>query len=295
MSLLAEQVQANQRIRWWQWPNVLALDAALVGMGWLILVARGLELDATLAPVAPWVMGLSIWLVYMADRWLDVRGLPLDAILTVRHRLMKRVGKRLLPVWCALLLADCVLALGGLSGWTIEDGIVLFVVCCAHTVLAQRRYFRLPLKEVVVGMVFGGSLLVFLWGNALFYYLPLSVSSDKVLLALCSLLFGILCFANCALIAERERDVDQALGRASIATRFPGRGRVWAAVAVLAGLLGWRLIPDDMPALPLAFAICGMLLGLLGVLRESFPVEIFRVLADTVMLLPWLLLVTPWL
>lgn len=286
----AARMESAQRIHWWQWPNVLALDAALVGVGWLWLVAVELGVDPVLSPEALWVLGLSVWLVYTTDRWLDVRDLPLEKIPTARHAFIKRRSGGLIALWAVVLVLALVLSVGWLGIDQIVDGLALFGLAALHTWLTRKRYFRLPFKEAVIGLAFAASIPVFLWSKAEVYVTPLHVSPDRVLMVFAAGLFGLLCFANCALIAERERAIDVELGRSSVAQRFPGHRYLWAGLAVTAGLMACRVLPPELIGLKLVLLGTGSTLGLLGVLMNKLSPEVFRVLADLAMLTPWVIL-----
>ena len=75
-------------IKLWQWPNALALDAALIALLWLTALAGALRVELSAAAYA--VLGLSVWLTYMADRLYDVTPREANALLSVRHRFAKR-------------------------------------------------------------------------------------------------------------------------------------------------------------------------------------------------------------
>src|SRR5690606_18299410 len=74
--------------RWWQWPTILSLDAPAVALVWQEEFARvGL---VSIAWYHRFLLGLTVWLIYVADRW--VEGLWQDAgkIRTPRHRFYVR-------------------------------------------------------------------------------------------------------------------------------------------------------------------------------------------------------------
>ena len=65
-------------IRLWQWPNLLAVDAALIALAWQAAFAAALGNEVSAA--AQIVLGLSVWLTYMADRLFDVAKRPLQQL-----------------------------------------------------------------------------------------------------------------------------------------------------------------------------------------------------------------------
>ena len=64
-------VPAEHRKPLWLYPNLLSLDAPLVAVAWLHVFARTWRLD-----YHPWeayvTLGLAVWVIYVADRLLDV-------------------------------------------------------------------------------------------------------------------------------------------------------------------------------------------------------------------------------
>lgn len=84
-------------IRLWQWPNLLALDAALIALAWQAAFAAALGNEVSAA--AQIVLGLSVWLTYMADRLFDVAKRPLQQLHSTRHQFAKQHRKTLWRCW----------------------------------------------------------------------------------------------------------------------------------------------------------------------------------------------------
>jgi len=73
----------NERPRWWQWPTVLSLDAPMVVATWQLLLAQLAAVVLDFSRIA--VLALSVWLAYVADRWLEAVRLDAGTIRTPRH------------------------------------------------------------------------------------------------------------------------------------------------------------------------------------------------------------------
>lgn len=256
-------------IRWWQWPNVLALDAALVAVGWQQWLSGGTGLAPGL------VLGLSVWLTYTGDRWLDMRKLPWERIMTARHRFAKRWQKELLIIWLAVLVMTVAIAIAGLSRQQFGYGLALLLVCIAYTWLIQRRR-RIP-KETLVALIMTAGVVLFLgektanWGTM------------GALLG-----FFLLCFANCVLIAWRECDIDRVMVRDSLALRDRQAKAVadtcllWViGIGVVLLVFGYRSAA--------MLCVCALALYAIGKDGGRIGPERFRVLADGILLLPWLI------
>jgi hypothetical protein len=75
----------------WLWPNLLSLDAPLVAVPWKWFLAYRFSLP--LRPAWRIVLGLTVWVIYLLDRLLDVRkSLSVNerAREPARHRFYRR-------------------------------------------------------------------------------------------------------------------------------------------------------------------------------------------------------------
>tara|TARA_B100000927_G_C16465024_1_gene469357 strand:- start:1627 stop:2487 length:861 start_codon:yes stop_codon:yes gene_type:complete len=70
----------------WIWPNILSLDAPLVALAWFWMFKQ-IWLVKYHQPSLPWLLALTVWCIYVADRLMDSRGLKgSEATLALRHR-----------------------------------------------------------------------------------------------------------------------------------------------------------------------------------------------------------------
>ncbi|MDP0494796.1 MAG: hypothetical protein Q7Q73_01185 [Verrucomicrobiota bacterium JB024] len=262
------------RLRWWQWPNILALDAVLIAVVWQHWLGYpGLAGSLVLA--------LSVWLTYTGDRWLDVRGLPDEHIVTDRHRFARRWEKELAVIWVAVLVADIVLSLTGLTHQQFVTGLFMLGGCIAYSV-AVHRHLRVP-KEYLVALIFTLGTALYAAGQT--PPLPLIPATSSLFL---------LAFANCSLIAFREMSIDVEMGRTSLARQHPG-SRPWAFYALAAAGAISLYLGLTVAAQHLLVCVCAAGLFALGLAAERLPMELFRVLADTILLLPGLAFFIPGL
>lgn len=254
----------------WQWCSALSLDAVLVAVVWQ-------QWLHPTGPVPALVLGLSVWLVYCADHWLDVRCLAPHQIQTSRHRLIHRLRHSLPLLWSAVLAVNLSLALSGLSPAQFGAGCVLLAVCAGYIICTQIRRLTVP-KELIVAAIFACGAVVFQIGSA-----PL-----PLLIAPCSGLF-LLAFANCSLIAHKEIGTDRQMGFDSLAIQSPS-SRVCAIAALFAAaVLGLALTLFSAHS-GVALSLCACALLLLEHHSERLGQEAFRQMADAVLLLPVLFL-----
>lgn len=200
--------QPTHDFRIWRLPNDLALDAALAAVVWHWAFARALDFPASLASLA--VLGLSVWLVYMGDRWLDALGRSAHQLPTQRHRFAARHRKTIPFVWLGLLVVDVVLAVKGLTNEEFLAGLVLLAASVLYTIGVQRRLPRRWTKEAQVALIFSAGVGAFFVGHAM------NDAQAAVLMGSLAV-FALVCFINCALLARWEIEADRAMGRSSLA------------------------------------------------------------------------------
>ena len=259
-------------VPFWCWPNVLALDAPLLAMLWQTEFAKSIGL--VLEPSSTLVLGISVWLVYAADRLLDGLRLVDSAPITHRHAFFRQRRNQLLVVWIFILALDLFLAFTFLESPEFMRGcfigfLVAFYLGAVHLGPIKST---LP-KEAFVAAILTGGITIFSFGSVL----PLASI----------ILFGALCFLNCAFIAKWEDKIDQAHGISSLASRLPWLSKRLPVTGVL--LIGACFITgfdSPKPTFEIALAAFG-LLGLHQTRRYLNP-QLRRVLADAVLLTPLL-------
>ncbi len=70
----------------WIWPNILSLDAPLVALAWFWMFKQ-IWLVKYHQPSLPWLLALTVWCIYVADRLMDSRGMRgAETALAFRHR-----------------------------------------------------------------------------------------------------------------------------------------------------------------------------------------------------------------
>ena len=249
------------RIRLSQWPNLLALDAALIALIWQAAFASALQQH--LSTSAQIVLGLSVWLTYMADRLFDVAKRSVGQLHSLRHRFAKRNARVLWTVWSGTLLLNIGIALTGLSPQELRNGFILLALCLLYTALNQtlsRRFFP---KELCVALIYAGGVIVFLLPNPALWKPSIALT--------------LLCLINCLMIGSKETHIDAALEVNSMA-RLPTQLTLMLKI-ICVGMLC---------CLPQAWALpIGLSLGALCILhayQSRLSTETYRVLADSALL-----------
>lgn len=276
---------AQDRTPRWQWPSTLSLDAPLVAVLWQQLFA--FKLGVALPWHTPALLGLAVWIIYAADRWIEGWRLDLASAQTLRHQFYIR--HRWPVFWTGLIaiIATLVIAVTHLDEHTFKAGFILLIPTVlylfSHQLVHRHHPLRIP-KEIIIAVIFS-------LGCALG---PAVLAPDKIpSLLVPAALFGLLCFANCALIASWEKSVDTDHGQTSLALQLKHRwGLIHALpwLLLVAGLASAAF--DPAPAHPGAYctAASGFLLGLLDRLQPRLGREIARAWIDFTLMTPVVLL-----
>ena len=266
---------------WWMWPHLLSLDAPLVALVWQRWLARA---GGTVLPVSrEVVLWLGVWLIYLADRLADSArsdgtdgAAPRHVFSGDRRRLLRPLAS--LVAAALTTLTPCWLPrdefLAGL--WLLASAAGYFWLIHCWPVRGWAGF--LP-KEAVVGAMFGA-------GTAFFVVCRSPHLSRAFWLG--TGLFGSVCFLNCALITRWERHAHDLHERSSLLNAFPRLSARLGAVAILlaAASLGACWLTDSPVAAPAA--VSALLLACLDRRSSRLSADALRVLADLVLLTPWL-------
>lgn len=269
------------RPHWWQWLTVLSLDAPLVAITWQLALAR--VAGTSLRAHHTFILGGAVWLAYAIDRWIEGWRLDPAQIGTQRHWFYQRWRWPIAVVWVGVLVAAVGLSFTQLTRAELEAGLLLLVPVAiyllSHQFLHRDRRWRAP-KEICVALLFAIGVVCF----------PVANRPDAWgALALPLILFGLLCFADCALISLWEDEVDRSHGQTSLALQFPrGRPYVRALPWVIAGLGVVAIIVTrpEQPEISACAVASGLLLGGLDLVHRKLGRQLSRALVDLTLLTP---------
>jgi hypothetical protein len=290
--------------------HLLSLDAPTVAALWTWFVARSLHI--ALPWTLPLAMFLAVWLLYAADRLLDVRAptnsrhserSEFPAIrpskadrsdarypseprylarstqkLEARHLFHSRHRTRFLAAICAVTLALLPL-LPAIPRRTLHLYLILAALLLVWFALIHLAPICKPLpKELLPGPFFATAI-----------FLP-SLSAGALPLALAAALFALLCIANCLFIYAWEHPSQT--GGAHPATQFGLRAVRPLTLANAACALALCPFAPEFAPILIAIAAASALLFGLDRLRGHLDPTDLRAAADLVLLTP--LLVAPW-
>ena len=105
----------------WLWLTLLSLDAPLVAFVWQDFLARCY--GSVLHPAARWVLALTVWAIYLADRMIDVRH-PAAGDESARHQFYRQHRRSAMALLTSVLIADVLAAVMWLRPAVLRDGLL---------------------------------------------------------------------------------------------------------------------------------------------------------------------------
>ncbi|KAF0094673.1 MAG: hypothetical protein E1N59_1677 [Puniceicoccaceae bacterium 5H] len=146
----------------WRWIVWLSLDAPLVALFWTFAWGRQLTGAAFHPPAV--LVGLAIWLGYVADRLLDVKRYDGEGPESARHAFYQRHERTWWRIWIAGVGLEFVLALCWLDGAMWLRGVLLALLAAAYALSLSwwQGWTRLYYKRVAVALLFAAGVVVFL-------------------------------------------------------------------------------------------------------------------------------------
>jgi hypothetical protein len=269
----------------WLWPNILSLDAPAIAVAWLALIA--IATGARVEPATVAALGLTVWLIYVADRVLD--GMKAEVLSTARHLFYRRYRVQM-TVW--FLLTAVVTAWLSLKyvnpavihGSTRLGAAVAIYFAAVH--LAPPAIQRRWPKELVVALIFAAGAWLPVWCEAHLIATRFAVPFLLLAASLWINAVGIECW-------ERTGEAEARVAMEPALTRFVAThlGPIAAAIAVTSTCL---CLADPKPfaarSLYAAIAMSAIALAGLEASHRRITLPLLRVLADVALLTPLLLL-----
>ncbi len=251
----------EERVRapWWLWANLLSLDAPLVAVVWQHFLAH------CFAPIlynpARWVLGLTVWAIYLADRLLDVRHPPV-AYESRRHRFYRRNRATAGVTLGIVVTADLFIALIWLKADVFSSGLLTALAVLIYlAIFAAWRLGRRQWKQPSAAILFTTGIFLVAWTRSAHPWQTLGWPAAA---------FCAVCLGNITLVETWERGV--------------ANQRIWlwllliAAACAAFGDSRWYA----------SVALSGVALALLDLRSQAISQDARRVLADAVLLTPLL-------
>lgn len=287
-------MSAGDRKPLWLLPNLLSLDAPLVAAAWLHVFSKTWRLYLPWAVYAS--LALAVWVIYVADRLLDVsmlEGTP--SRLEPRHRFHHKHRKvfRIALVVAALVTVAMVVTMMPVAifKYLLIGGVLVAGFFGLSMISTQDAQDVAHTKNIIAGTTFA-------FGTAVMAHLyRYEFGIEAMLFSSEFICFAVLCILNISAIdlwehAARSQDVEVKASH-ELALTLPLMLLGFAA-------LGFALTDHDITAKPGDFSnrpffhaiLTGVgLLYVLNRVRSRFSMDALRVLADVALLIPVLVFI----
>jgi hypothetical protein len=246
----------------WLWLNLLSLDAPVVAVLWQDFLARCYP--SMLRPAGRLMLGLTVWVIYLADRLLDVR-LPPSGPETKAHEFCRRHSRLAGTLLAVALFTDLAVAMQ-LRRAVFDNGLLVSAGVITYFGAFPMQRMAARWKPISAAILFTTGVFLVAWTGTAVPAWTLGGPASA---------FCLLCLANLVLISDWERGIRS--DRAGVVLLL-----VFAVCAALGGSPWYSAV---------AFSAVG--LGALALLGNRLAQPARRVLADAVLLTPLLFLWTP--
>jgi len=312
--------ESTKKSPWWLLPNLLSLDAPLVAVLWMWLLAKSMRvvyMDAH----SYWLLAGAIWCVYVVDRIWDVRrflrrGGSVEEMST-RHRFHWRFRKLLLPMVLVVIICGIYTALNVTSAALLTAGISGIGLCLLYALVRVFDDSEIAYtKNFLAGITFAFGVsapivvesaplrmgfadlyyhftansdanfsLALRHGIVNFFSMTLFTVIDVFKISVLPFLFGLLCSLNITGIDlwEKSRRSEREEDKEACETIFATAALVLAAFTVY--LAAYKLVEFERPTCYVVMIVTA-LLYFINKRRSIFYLDAQRVLADFAMILP---------
>ena len=284
----------KSRIPWWQWPNLLSLDAPLVALAWLWMFSRLYHVKVPDPAVYGILVGM-VWVIYVLDRLRDARSE--DSELRDRHHFHWRHRKVLIPL-IILVSISCVVGfvfgvptamlwywpfgfpqtLSGFAEAIFSHGFCVIVLAACFFVVGHQQ------GSGIESVLFKNSLaaLTFAFGTAIGAHFYTYNGVVSMLFSFEALGFSFLCLMNLNAIDlwEREEEAGEDYQSRDFLLSLP------LLVIGFISLLAATFWHEYRKPFYYSMLLASAALLMLDHFRVRFSARLLRVLADVALLVP---------
>lgn len=145
----------NRRPPFWLWPNLLSLDAPLVGVIWMWIMAQAMRV-MYIETYSYWMLAAAIWCVYVIDRIFDVwRRKGNTEGLSMRHEFHWRYRKFLLPAVLVVVIVCVYASINIISEALLSAGVAGVLLVFIYLLVAKFDKGDVTyLKNFIAGITF---------------------------------------------------------------------------------------------------------------------------------------------
>lgn len=177
----------------WSFLSISGIDAPLVSIAWYLYFTK-YSLEVSLNIEYCIILGVSVWICYIADRLFDVRFKKKEQLISLRHQFCKEHEVKLWILCIATLIPLVILSFNTLNSENIFVGLCLVFLVILYNLLNQYFISKKFPKEICVAILFAfGTLFL--------------VDDDFKLSHLAP--FILICFLNCVILTHKDSKIDE--------------------------------------------------------------------------------------
>ena len=253
-------IKKMKRYPIWSYLSISAMDAPIISVSWYLYFAQN-SLNYSFNSQHCLILGVSVWLGYMADRLFDIRLKEEYQLTSLRHKFCKEHRLKLWIIWFIVLILIVIFSLRELNSDKLFTCFILLANILLYNCLNQyfsRKGFP---KEICAAAIFSYGTLIFV---------EYSIEIDTFIN------FTIICFLNCLILSHKDKEIDSKMGVRSIMQSYTHR-----TIAIITLFpLAYFCIIFDSAANP--FFIISVFCLIIHCFSDSFNEEYYRLTIESI-------------
>lgn len=238
----------------WSYSNIFAIDAPMISIAWYLYIQQRFP-ENHLNIKYCFILGFSVWLGYMADRLLDVKFRKSGRFKTLRHQFCEENNTSLWVLWSAIFVFTLILSAYTINSDKFVVGLAIVLSILVYNALNQYFYNKRFPKEIFIAVIFTLGTFFLIEGPVKF--------NDFFQ-------FGLICFLNCLILNNKDKEADNKMGINSWTQIFSHR----TTTAIALTICFYCLASSSNTLNP--FFITSLLCTLLHIRSYQINDEVFR-------------------
>jgi len=269
----------NEVIKLYRIGNYLSLDVVAGAITGSLFFAKVYEVTPSVTSLI--ALGLTVWIIYTADRLLDIRYIKHEAT-SGRHRFHQK-NQKILTGWLWLMIVIDMALIFFMPVNIIKNGIVLSLIVIVYILLGKRLYI---FKEFLIAILYTAGVVLPAWpenGLSTGQYTPI-------------VLFFIIALINLILFSWYEKVNDLKDHQHSVATLVEDRTIQYILTGLFAvafSISFFMFVKQAFYFMALVLMVMTAILFILFKYNKYFSeYEYYRVVGDSVFFVPIVYLLT---
>jgi len=230
------------------------------------------------------ILGLAVWLAYMADRLFDNLSLDKAKRMTRRHQFIRSNWRKIATVWIILFIVAVTFSYVMLTKEEFIGGTWLVILIILYFTLI-RISKSIPIlgssKEIITGTLFS---------IGVSYFPLLSLESPQNLQYLNQVIFAVLCFSNVLLISHWDHAIDLEQQDKNLSQFLDKRETILKILLLGQNCFAFILVITHMDFFSCALMISAISLWILNLKAKYSGPEQLKFLIDAPLILPALMI-----